>query len=148
MFVYVFFFLFILPRYDCNVYNIGQPLKVILRNKFLTCDSRKPLLVSHFFNVGRMLFFVDLLKSKRLRNPTKLIKGTMCVTQQNSLSGSPGRRQPRTAMKKDEIVSKSMSLVSFFYLSRFRESRSSSGSTPSVRSSGCNTLRVPSLCNL
>ena len=114
MFVYVFFFLFILPRYDCNLYNIGQPLKVILRNKFPTCDSRKPLLVSHFFNVGRMLFFVDLLKCKRLRITTKLTKGTMCVTKQNSLSGSPGRRQPRTVMKIDEITSKSMSRVRFF----------------------------------
>ena len=98
------FFLFILPRYDCNLYNIGQPLKVILRNKFLTCDSRKPLLVSHFFNVGRMLLFVDLLKCKRLRITTKLTYGTMCVTKQNSLSGSPGRRKPRTAMKIDEIL--------------------------------------------
>ena len=115
------FFLFILPRYDCNLFNIGQPLKVILRNKFLTCDSRKPLLVSHFFNVGRMLFFVDLLKCKRPRITTKLTKGTMCVTKQNSLSGSPGRRQPRTAMKIDEIVSKSMSRVRFFPASLSRK---------------------------
>ena len=35
-----------------------------------------------------------------------------------------------------------------YYLRRFSESRSSIGSTPSVRLSVRNTLGVPSLCNL